>query len=80
MLAQVFGAPGQAEARPRTIFSPRHPDDICIEAYNMMGGCLDWHALPLVVEIFGIDDVETFVQQLIAIRDFQRKQSEVEHG
>lgn len=35
-----------------------------------MGG-IDWSALPLVAEMLGIDDVETLIVQLIAIRDFQ---------
>lgn len=34
-----------------------------------MGG-LDWQALPIVVEILGITDIETFITQLIAIRDW----------
>lgn len=35
-----------------------------------MGG-LDWAALPFVVELYGIENVENFVRQLIAIRDHQ---------
>jgi len=33
-----------------------------------MGG-IDWAALPVVAEILGIDDIETLVVQLVAIRD-----------
>jgi hypothetical protein len=33
-----------------------------------MGG-IDWTAIPYVVERFGIDDVDAFVSQLIAIRE-----------
>lgn len=40
-----------------------------------MGG-IEWAALPLVVEMFGIEDVETFVRQLVTIRDEQQKRSE----
>jgi hypothetical protein len=40
-----------------------------------MGG-LDWVALPVVVEMLGVEDVEVFVQQLVAIRQFQRENPE----
>lgn len=36
-----------------------------------MGGTLDWAGLPLVAELLGIDDLETLIVQLAAIRDFQ---------
>lgn len=35
-----------------------------------MGG-IDWVALPVVVEMLGIDDVETLITHLCAIRDQQ---------
>jgi len=35
----------------------------------MMGGVLDWGALPLMVELFGVDELEVFIDQLVAIRD-----------
>ena len=37
-----------------------------------MGG-LDWAALPVIAEMLGIDDIETLVLQLVAIRDAQRE-------
>lgn len=37
-----------------------------------MGG-LDWTALPIVAELLGVDDIERFTLQLIAIRDYQRE-------
>lgn len=37
-----------------------------------MGG-IDWAALPVVAEMLGIDDIETLVLQLVAIRDAQRE-------
>ena len=40
-----------------------------------MGG-LDWTALPVVVEMFGIMDVETFVIQLVSIRTWRRAQEQ----
>lgn len=39
-----------------------------------MGG-LDWAALPLVVEMLGVNDVEPFILSLIAIRDFQTREN-----
>lgn len=37
-----------------------------------MGG-IDWAALPVVAEMLGIDDIETLVLRLVAIRDAQRE-------
>jgi hypothetical protein len=38
-----------------------------------MGGEIDWQALPVVVEMLGITDVETFLNQLIEIREFKNR-------
>lgn len=40
-----------------------------------MGG-LDWAALPVVAEVFGIDDIEGLITDLAAIRDFQNRSSD----
>ena len=37
----------------------------------MMGG-LDWSALPLIAEYFGVVDVDEFICRLVAIRDHLR--------
>lgn len=42
-----------------------------------MGG-LDWQALPVVAEMFGVDDIESFLARLVAIRDWHRAQSETD--
>lgn len=34
---------------------------------------LEWAGLPIVAELLGIEDVETLVRQLIAIREDQKK-------
>ncbi len=34
----------------------------------MMGG-VDWQAIPIMAEIFGVQDVEIFIEQLVTIRD-----------
>lgn len=36
-----------------------------------MGG-LDWNALPVVAEMLGVRDVESFIIALAALRDWQR--------
>lgn len=49
-----------------------------IRAHNMMNGELNWTALPIVLARLGVDDPEPFIDKLIVLRDFQRKESE--HG
>ena len=34
-----------------------------------MGG-LEWGALPVMAEMFGIEDVELFIKQLLLIKEF----------
>ena len=41
-------------------------------AWNLMGG-LDWSALPVVCEMFGVREPDVLITQLVAIRDAQRK-------
>lgn len=36
-----------------------------------MGG-LNWSALPVVVEMLGVEDVDRLVRQLVVIRDQQK--------
>lgn len=40
-----------------------------IQAWNLMGGALDWSAIPHLVDLLGVDDVELFILQLVQIRD-----------
>lgn len=37
-----------------------------------MGGVIDWAALPLLCEIYGVEDVEMFISQLALLRDEKR--------
>ncbi len=46
---------------------------LAIQAWNWMGGAIDWAGLPLVAEMLGIEDLEILVAQLAALRDWQRK-------
>lgn len=38
----------------------------------MMGG-IEWGALPTIVEILGVEDIELLIRQLGAIREHQHK-------
>ena len=41
----------------------------CIEAWNLMGGALDWAAVPVLAELLGVDDVDLLVLGLVQIRE-----------
>lgn len=38
-----------------------------------MGSSMEWQALPVVVEILGVQDIEGLITELAAIRDFQNR-------
>jgi hypothetical protein len=40
-----------------------------------MGG-LDWAALPVVVEMLGVNDIEGLITDLTVIRDFQNRSTD----
>lgn len=44
-----------------------------MQAWNLMGGQIDWTALPYCIELFGIDDPAQFIDDLVTIRDFQSR-------
>lgn len=49
---------------------PPPPDAIpALDAWRMMGRTIDWTALPLVVDVLGVDDVELLLANLIVLRD-----------
>ena len=55
-------------------FNPKPPSlgtAIALQAWNMMGGEIDWVALPIVIELFGIENVPDFVDALITIRNWR---------
>lgn len=58
-------------------FEPGEPCDtataLAVRAWNWMGGQIDWAGLPLVADLLGVDDLEILVEQLAALRDWQRK-------
>ena len=41
-------------------------------AWNLMGGAIDWAALPWVAEYLGIDDLDAAILDMTVIRDWQR--------
>ncbi|MBK8916490.1 MAG: hypothetical protein IPM64_18135 [Phycisphaerales bacterium] len=53
------------------------PDEeqMVIRAWNMMGGEVNWIALPVIAEMFGVVDVECFLARLIALRDHMQRQA-----
>ncbi len=51
--------------------NPPDKFNLAIEAWNMMGGTIDWTGLPVIAEIFGIADIELFIRQIILIRDYK---------
>ena len=40
-----------------------------VDAWNLMGGEIDWSGLPFVLEFLGADDPESVVWQIAEIRD-----------
>jgi len=41
-----------------------------LKIWNTCGG-IDWAALPLLAELYGVDDMEILIEELVAIREFQ---------
>lgn len=41
---------------------------MAIQAWNMMGGALEWDALPTVCELLGVEDPELLIRQLVQLR------------
>lgn len=37
-----------------------------------MDGTIDWSAIPIIVDLYGIEDVEMFIAKLHAIREHKR--------
>lgn len=52
--------------------TPDFSTGIAIRAWNLMGG-IDWAALPVIAELYGITDIDILIHQLVAIRDSQRE-------
>jgi len=39
-----------------------------VQAWNMLGG-LEWSGVEIVAEVLGVEDIETLIAQLVALRD-----------
>lgn len=37
-----------------------------------MGGEINWQALPILCEVYGVMDVDIFIHQLVALRNHQQ--------
>jgi hypothetical protein len=46
---------------------------LVIRAWNLMGGEIDWAAIPILCPMFGITDVELFVVQLTTLRNHMQE-------
>ena len=47
------------------------PAVIAVKAWMDMGRRMDWAALPFLIELYGVEDVEGFKVDLLAIRDYE---------
>ena len=45
-----------------------------------MGGCIDWAAMPILIDVYGVEDVELFIAKLDAIRAHKQLVQESLHG
>jgi len=64
------------ELRDLPIQPAKPPDDVelVVAAWNLMGG-LDWAALPIVVEVLGVNDIERLIRQLVILREHQKAEA-----
>ena len=46
-----------------------------MRAGNMRGGEANCTALPVLMAMFGVDDPETFIVRLLALRDFKHREA-----
>ena len=65
------------DAAERVVRAAGHIDvvvaNLAIKAWNLMGGAIDWAALPWVAEYLGIDDLDAAILDMTVIRDWQRE-------
>lgn len=51
------------------------PSPEALAIWNLMGGEIDWAALPLLAEMKGVQDIDLVIIGLTAIRDHFRSQA-----
>jgi hypothetical protein len=44
---------------------------VAVKAWNLMGGEINWSALPIIAELTGYQDIEELIHYLATIRDHQ---------
>lgn len=44
-----------------------------LDAWHLMGGQIDWSALPFLVELYGVHDPAVFVAELVAVREYVQR-------
>jgi hypothetical protein len=42
---------------------------LAVQAWNLLGGVIDYTGLPIVAELLGVADIERLIYQLVLIRD-----------
>lgn len=50
-----------------------HDARAIIDAWNIMGGQIDWAALPVICEMLSVDDPELMITGLVILREAMRK-------
>lgn len=48
-----------------------------LRLWKEMGNAIDWTALPVLVELYGIDDPEPVIRQLLTIRSVIENEREL---
>jgi hypothetical protein len=68
---QCQGFPGVDPEQP--------PDTVPIKLWNLMDGKIDWQALELLAAVYGVEDMEILIAQLVAIREHKQQVQTVGH-
>lgn len=50
-------------------------NQLAVQIWNVMNG-LDWSALPVLVELHGVTDIEALLDALLWIYEYQRRRSQ----
>jgi len=57
-------------------FEPgENPAVVELHAWNIMGGRIDWAAVPVLAEAYGIEDLELFIDLLGTIQEHVAKRN-----
>jgi hypothetical protein len=53
-----------------------HAGAVALRAWNLMGGEIQWPAVPWIAEWLGCDDVDELLEALVTIRDYANNERE----